>query len=179
MELTCNYIEGRIEGVRNDLETLMENRQKLYCLNKDFPSIRNDLEIRRTINSINNLNGRLLILEEVKSVLKTPVKKKKIEFGPVKKIEFEPLNKINLLTFHALKTEPKAFNDTATGNKLFEIRKNDRNFKINDIIILQEYISAQKEYTGKFVIAKVTSIYDYEQKEGYVVLGIKPIFVEE
>ena len=49
---------------------------------------------------------------------------------------------------HKLKTWPVFFWDVATGGKTFEIRKNDRDFKVGDQLILQEYDPDKKEYTG-------------------------------
>ena len=39
---------------------------------------------------------------------------------------------------HELKTYPKYFQETIEGNKPFEIRKNDRNFQVGDVLILKE-----------------------------------------
>lgn len=38
---------------------------------------------------------------------------------------------------HELKTYPKYFQETIEGNKLFEIRKNDRNFQVGDVLLLK------------------------------------------
>ena len=40
---------------------------------------------------------------------------------------------------HCLKTIQPYFADVENGTKTFEVRKNDRNFKIGDILFLQEY----------------------------------------
>ena len=40
---------------------------------------------------------------------------------------------------HELKTYPKYFQETIEGNKPFEIRKNDRNFQVGDVLILKEW----------------------------------------
>jgi hypothetical protein len=45
---------------------------------------------------------------------------------------------------HELKTDPDVFTDVYNGLKTFEIRKNDRNFQENDILILQE-----TKYSGR------------------------------
>ncbi|EOL9688637.1 ASCH/PUA domain-containing protein [Listeria monocytogenes] len=71
---------------------------------------------------------------------------------------------------HKLKILPEYFRDIAKGRKTFEIRKNDRDFQVGDTLILQEW---EGEYTGYEVPVEVTYITDYEQKEGYVVMGIK------
>ena len=48
---------------------------------------------------------------------------------------------------HELKTYPKYFQETIEGNKLFEIRKNDRNFKVGDVLLLKEWDNIK--YTGR------------------------------
>lgn len=38
---------------------------------------------------------------------------------------------------HELKILPKYFSEVYSGNKTFEVRKNDRNFKVGDMLILK------------------------------------------
>ena len=54
---------------------------------------------------------------------------------------------------HELKTYPKYFQETIEGNKLFEIRKNDRNFQVGDVLLLKEWDNIK--YTGREVGAMV------------------------
>lgn len=72
---------------------------------------------------------------------------------------------------HKLKTIQPYFDDVCSCKKTFEIRFNDRNFKVGDDLILQEYVDG--EYTGLAILKHIIYMTDYEQKEGYVVLGIK------
>ncbi|WP_267570650.1 DUF3850 domain-containing protein [Enterococcus faecalis] len=74
-------------------------------------------------------------------------------------------------TIHELKILPEYFEAVVSGNKRFEIRKNDRNYKKGDILRLNEYQDGQ--YTGDVHVAEITYITDYGQQDGYVVLGIK------
>lgn len=69
---------------------------------------------------------------------------------------------------HVLKTVQPYFDDVASGKKTFEIRKNDRNFQVGDLLRLVEHPAS-----GYFVNAKIIYMTDFEQKEGYVVLGIE------
>lgn len=73
---------------------------------------------------------------------------------------------------HDLKILPEYFGPVAYGTKSFEIRKNDRDFQVDDILLLKEYNGA---YTGREALMQVTYITDYEQKDGYVVLAIKEV----
>lgn len=54
--------------------------------------------------------------------------------------------------------------------KTFEIRKNDRGFKVGDDLILNE--THNHLLTGRLIKVKIIYMTDYEQKKGYVVLGI-------
>lgn len=85
---------------------------------------------------------------------------------------------------HELKILPEYFEAVASGRKQFEIRKNDRDFKVGDYIILREWgerynfdewpdFVAWRDYTGNSYKAEITYITDYAQQDGYVVLGIR------
>ncbi|ARO06830.1 DUF3850 domain-containing protein [Lactiplantibacillus plantarum] len=73
---------------------------------------------------------------------------------------------------HELKIQSKYFKAVLMGVKTFEIRKNDRGFKLDDMLILEEWLPDTKVYTGKKLARKVTYITDYQQKPGYVVMAI-------
>ena len=75
---------------------------------------------------------------------------------------------------HELKTYPKYFQETIEGNKPFEIRKNDRNFQVGDVLLLKEWENIK--YTGREGGAMVRYIlYDkfIGLAEGYVALGLQ------
>ncbi|MGA5592387.1 ASCH/PUA domain-containing protein [Enterococcus mundtii] len=76
---------------------------------------------------------------------------------------------------HQLKILPQYFQAVSIGDKTFEIRKNDRDFKVGDNIALSEYEDGQ--YTGRSILVVITYITDYEQKDDYIVFGIKTSFV--
>lgn len=81
---------------------------------------------------------------------------------------------------HELKILPSYFEQVANGNKPFEIRKNDRDFKLHDVLLLREIEPARSvhepvQYTGRMKAVKVTYITDFEQKDGNVVMGISII----
>ncbi|EIA3997446.1 DUF3850 domain-containing protein [Listeria monocytogenes] len=71
---------------------------------------------------------------------------------------------------HELKITPEFFSAVTEGRKTFEIRKNDRDFKIDDYLLLKEF---EETYTGWVALVKVIYMTNYEQKNDYVVLGIK------
>lgn len=57
--------------------------------------------------------------------------------------------------------------------KTFEIRKNDRDFHVGDTVILNEWDSEKRQYTGRSVNTEIMYITDYEQKDDYVVFSFK------
>ena len=76
---------------------------------------------------------------------------------------------------HQLKQASIYFDDVISGKKPFEVRKNDRNFKVGDYLGLNELNPEGKE-TGRSALFRVTYILDDTEycKEGYVTLGIQP-----
>lgn len=76
---------------------------------------------------------------------------------------------------HELKTLPKYFDSVMVRKKNFEVRKNDRNFRVGDILALNEWTS-DKGYTGRSIVVAVEYILSDSEyvKEGYVIMGISP-----
>lgn len=73
---------------------------------------------------------------------------------------------------HLLKVWPEYFAALADGRKSFEIRKNDRDFKVGDRLTLAEWVPERSCYTGARLSATVTYATNFEQRPGYVVLGL-------
>ncbi len=82
-----------------------------------------------------------------------------------------------MISKHFLKTWPEYFAALARGDKRFELRKDDRGFALGDILILQEYDPAEREYTGKELTFRISYILrDGEWlTPGYVALGLRPL----
>lgn len=76
---------------------------------------------------------------------------------------------------HHVKILPEYYNAVDKGIKTFEIRFNDRNYKIGDILYLHEFCDGQ--ITGRVLIQEICYIIDSKDycKEGFVVLGIRNI----
>lgn len=76
---------------------------------------------------------------------------------------------------HNLKTWPEYYQAVCKGEKTFEIRKNDRDFKVGDTLILKEYNPEKQCYTGDNIRVEVTYILDKKPfvPDGYVCMGIR------
>ena len=85
---------------------------------------------------------------------------------------------------HELKILPEYFKAVAGGVKTFELRKNDRNYKVGDTLLLREWnpietnIITNLSFTGNKVRAKITYILNggsYGLDKDYCILGIKKL----
>lgn len=74
---------------------------------------------------------------------------------------------------HNLKILYGRYLDIKHGLKKFEIRYNDRNYKIGDTLVLNPFCEINKNLEVPSLSVQVTYIDDYEQKKGFLVLGIK------
>lgn len=87
------------------------------------------------------------------------------------------------MRIHELKTWTAPFGRILIGEKKFEIRKNDRDFKVGDYLRLMEWVIPVKEgqcphYTGRECHARVDYILPGGQfglEEGYVAMSITKI----
>lgn len=68
------------------------------------------------------------------------------------------LERVNSMR-HELKTWPLYFEAVANGSKTFEIRKNDRDFKADDVLVMCEYEPARQIYTGNFLTCRVVDVF--------------------
>lgn len=64
---------------------------------------------------------------------------------------------------HRVKIEEVYLERILSGQKRFEIRKNDRDYQVNDWVHLN--------CENRTVAVKIIYISDYEQKPGYIVFG--------
>ena len=86
----------------------------------------------------------------------------------------EILGKYKFAVKHDLKILPQYFEDVMCGRKKFEIRKNDRDYKVGDIFILREW-GPERGYTGRSFIRSIIYILDscpeYGLMDGYIIFG--------
>lgn len=76
---------------------------------------------------------------------------------------------------HYLKIKPQYFKDIERGVKTFELRKNDRDFQVGDVLMLIKLDDEGNE-TDYVIRVKVTYILkdcpQYGLQDGYAILGI-------
>ena len=70
-----------------------------------------------------------------------------------------------------LKLHTDYFQDVLEETKTFEIRRNDRDFQVGQIVCLREFDN-HNMYTGNAVSRIITYVTDYEQAEDFVVFGM-------
>lgn len=81
-----------------------------------------------------------------------------------------------MANIHELKTWPQFFEAIVRQTKTFELRKDDRNFEVGDILELNEYDPNSETFTGRYEHRRVTYKLDggeFGLKKGFCVLGIK------
>ncbi len=81
----------------------------------------------------------------------------------------------NDTVLHEMKLLERYYDAVANGDKTFELRKDDRNVQVGDVISLKEWNG--KEYTGRHVNVEVTYVLrdcqQYGLMEGYCIIGFQ------
>ncbi len=74
-----------------------------------------------------------------------------------------------------LKIEPEYFMAILDGRKAWELRLDDRNYKVGNKLRLEEWAPGTKKYTGKFVDVEVIYLFDGIELDGddWVIMSIK------
>lgn len=82
---------------------------------------------------------------------------------------------------HAVKQLTVHFNDVISGKKTFEVRLNDRDYRVGDLVALNEYDPENNKYTGRSCLVYIDYILDDKLYclPGYIVMSIKPCEVYE
>ena len=74
------------------------------------------------------------------------------------------------MAYHDLKIDPEFFGPVQLGLKTAELRLNDRDFKVGDWLILNEYHNG---YTGRQIAKKIVHIADVDFiAKGYVLISM-------
>lgn len=77
------------------------------------------------------------------------------------------------MTIHKLKIRPEYFNAVVWGHKRAELRKNDRDYKVGDLICLLEY-SDDSGFSTRSALFRITHVCDVnEWAPGCLMLSIE------
>jgi len=82
---------------------------------------------------------------------------------------------------HELKTVNPYFTLVWMGDKRAELRNNDRNFAVGDILVLREFTPGNStgvgEFTGRAVCVRISDVCDYPEalRPGFVMLSFYPL----
>lgn len=80
---------------------------------------------------------------------------------------------------HDLKTWPRGFRAVRSGLKRYELRRNDRDFRVGDLLHLKEWDPDTGQYSGRWVDVAVTLITEAGEypglEDGFCIMGIEPL----
>lgn len=81
------------------------------------------------------------------------------------------------MTVHELKCWPGFFLDLQRGDKTFEVRKNDRDYRVHDSLRLREWYPSTSQYSGATIELDVTYVADLTPVgcPGMVGMGVRRI----
>lgn len=80
---------------------------------------------------------------------------------------------------HELKIWPEYFKQSQLGHKNFELRLNDRDFKVGDLLLLKEWDPEKKEYTNEYLIREIMYILKkpgFGLEANYCILSLRAVF---
>lgn len=80
---------------------------------------------------------------------------------------------------HSLKIWPQFFSEVASGRKLFELRRNDRDFQKGDRVTLREWEPESGIFTGWRIEAKISYILKEHDgiAPGFCIFGLDDIYI--
>lgn len=81
------------------------------------------------------------------------------------------------MKIHKLKTIQPFFDFVWSGMKNFDIRKNDRDFRCGDLLLLQEYDESLQRYGEHEILVEVTFLLNDVRycKEGFVIMQFREL----
>lgn len=74
---------------------------------------------------------------------------------------------------HNLKISPESFKAIDEDLKFFEIVQKDKEIKVGDLALLQEYIFENKEYTEKKILIEICYITKFEEKDESIIFSFR------
>lgn len=89
------------------------------------------------------------------------------------------VEKMRNMAVHRLKTWQPYFQDLRSGKKTFELRKNDRNFRVDDVLVCEEWDQNKEEYTSRKLYFRVPYVIVPPSwgalNEGYIGMSLKAL----
>jgi len=84
------------------------------------------------------------------------------------------------MTEHTIKCWKQYFEDVQDGIKTFDVRKKDRDYKLGDTLVLEEFRGHMGEYTGRRLTKRVVYYAEHDDSplgsgiaEGYCIMGLE------
>ena len=79
---------------------------------------------------------------------------------------------------HNIKIDENHLRDVNSGEKTFEVRCDDREYEVDDIVIMHGFDRSAStpddlRYSGRIAVTQITYVTKYMQKKGFVVFGFK------
>lgn len=137
------------EGLENTLRQLKSKADTLF---KDYINTIKEIEnvITRQMYLVGYIKGR----EEYRETMENN-----------KDEESKPIQRC-----HVIKVWPPYFQQTVDGDKTWELRVNDRDYKIGDVLMMKEWIPEIGEYTGRIINATITYMVESNKDEKFFAL---------
>ena len=82
------------------------------------------------------------------------------------------------MKIHELKVWDTYYDSLESGQKNFEVRKNDRNFQVGDLLLLNCFNPKKETYNGEKCLRRITYILHGDKfgiEKEYCVIGLKII----
>ena len=81
---------------------------------------------------------------------------------------------------HDVKIRKEYYDSVAQGDKPFEVRYNDRNYKVGDKLVMRE-VDASGMPSGRVITARVSYVLSDDRyvQYGYVILGLRDVTARE
>lgn len=79
------------------------------------------------------------------------------------------------IVVHRVKLLTEYYPAAESNLKMFEIRKNDRDYQVGDRLTMERWCPSLDKSLGEYLERQIIYITDFMQKPGYVVLGLKEV----
>ncbi len=76
------------------------------------------------------------------------------------------------MAYHQIKIQTKYLDEVLAGRKQFEIRYNDRDYRVGDIVTMTEFDPEKEIKKPRSFIGEIKYLTDFAQKPGWVVFSL-------